>query len=36
MKRLFRTLSKVAQDDVPVLVRGETGTGKELVAASPP
>ena len=32
MKRLFRTIEKVAQDDVPVLVRGETGAGKELVA----
>jgi len=32
MKRLFRMIEKVAQDDVPVLVRGETGAGKELVA----
>ena len=32
MKRLFRTIEKVAADDVPVLVRGETGAGKELVA----
>ena len=34
MKQLFRVIEKVAQDDVPVLVRGETGTGKELVATA--
>ena len=32
MKRMFRILEKVAVDDVTVLVRGETGSGKELVA----
>jgi transcriptional regulator with PAS, ATPase and Fis domain len=33
MKETFRIIEKVAvADDVPVLVRGETGTGKELVA----
>jgi transcriptional regulator with PAS, ATPase and Fis domain len=32
MKELFRILGRVAADDVTVLVRGETGAGKELVA----
>ncbi|MCU0656890.1 MAG: sigma 54-interacting transcriptional regulator [Polyangiaceae bacterium] len=32
LKELFRIVEKVAQDDGTVLVRGETGTGKELVA----
>ena len=32
MKELFRIVGRVAAEDVPVLVRGETGTGKELVA----
>ncbi|MFO0660308.1 MAG: sigma 54-interacting transcriptional regulator, partial [Polyangiaceae bacterium] len=32
MLELFRILTKVAVEDVTVLVRGETGTGKELVA----
>jgi transcriptional regulator with PAS, ATPase and Fis domain len=32
MKETFRIIEKVADDDVTVLVRGETGTGKELVA----
>ena len=32
MKEVFRIIAKVADDDSPVLVRGETGTGKELVA----
>jgi transcriptional regulator with PAS, ATPase and Fis domain len=32
MRRLFRTIEKLAVSDVNVLVLGESGTGKELVA----
>ncbi len=32
MKRMFRVIERVAEGDTPVLVRGETGAGKELVA----
>jgi DNA-binding NtrC family response regulator len=32
MKELFRIIERVAADDVTVLVRGDTGAGKELVA----
>jgi transcriptional regulator with PAS, ATPase and Fis domain len=32
LKQVFRVIDKVALDDTTVLVRGETGTGKELVA----
>jgi two-component system response regulator AtoC len=32
MKETFRIIEKVAVEDMTVLVRGETGTGKELVA----
>ncbi len=32
MKAMFRVIERVAGDDVTVLVRGETGSGKELVA----
>jgi transcriptional regulator with GAF, ATPase, and Fis domain len=32
MRAVFELISKVAPADVPVLIHGETGTGKELVA----
>ncbi len=32
MKKLFRDVARVARRETTVLVRGETGTGKELVA----
>jgi transcriptional regulator with PAS, ATPase and Fis domain len=32
MREVFRVIERVAAEDVTVLVRGETGTGKELVA----
>jgi transcriptional regulator with PAS, ATPase and Fis domain len=34
MKRVFRVVEKVARVDANVLVRGETGSGKELVATA--
>jgi transcriptional regulator with GAF, ATPase, and Fis domain len=33
MQRLFRVVSRIGPKDITVLVRGETGTGKELVAS---
>jgi DNA-binding NtrC family response regulator len=32
MREVFRRIQKVAATDLPVLIEGETGTGKELVA----
>ena len=32
MQALFRRIERVAPIEVPVLILGETGTGKELVA----
>ncbi|MEA2624476.1 MAG: hypothetical protein QOD06_521 [Candidatus Binatota bacterium] len=32
MEEVFSAIRKVAATDVPVLIRGETGTGKELIA----
>jgi Nif-specific regulatory protein len=34
MQSVYKVIERIAQSDVTVLVRGETGTGKELVAAS--
>src|SRR5262249_6910958 len=34
MRKVFETIEQVAEADVDVLVVGETGTGKELVARS--
>jgi len=32
MQRVFRTLEKLRDQEIPVVITGETGTGKELVA----
>jgi DNA-binding NtrC family response regulator len=32
MRKLFETVDRVARSAIPVLLRGETGTGKEVVA----
>jgi len=34
MRRLFQAIDKMAKEDCPVLVVGESGTGKDLVARS--
>jgi len=34
MRELFAVLEKAAASDLPILVRGETGTGKELLATA--
>jgi len=34
MKDVYNIIERIAQSDVTILVRGETGTGKELVAAA--
>jgi len=34
MQDVYQVIERIAQSDVTVLVRGETGTGKELVAAA--
>jgi Nif-specific regulatory protein len=34
MQIVYQVIERIAQSDVTVLVRGETGTGKELVAAA--
>jgi DNA-binding NtrC family response regulator len=33
MRRLLDTVSRIAPKDITVLIRGETGTGKELIAS---
>lgn len=32
MQEVYKAIGRVAQQDIPVLIRGESGTGKELVA----
>ena len=33
MQAIYRLIERAAKSDIPVLVQGETGTGKELAAA---
>src|SRR5205814_2184732 len=33
MRQLLETISRLAPKDITVLIRGETGTGKELIAS---
>jgi formate hydrogenlyase transcriptional activator len=32
MRRVLATVDRIGQSEIPVLIRGETGTGKELIA----
>lgn len=32
MNKIFKTITDIAESDIPVLITGETGTGKELIA----
>ncbi|MFC1524885.1 sigma 54-interacting transcriptional regulator [Planctomycetota bacterium] len=34
MKGIFKLLTKVIENDSPILIEGETGTGKELIAST--
>lgn len=34
LKEVFNLIEKIAPTDLPVLIQGETGTGKELIAAA--
>jgi len=34
MRKIYRQIRQAAQSDIPVLITGETGTGKDLVAGA--